>query len=151
MSKRLSRPSGHPPPEHITLGAERIDLKPLAEQTTQRFLARFPDELDRYENPDRVREWCEHDTRHLIAWAAAEVNRGSSLARQLDWLGTVLESRGYPVARLADTLEIAAGVLIERLGPQAQAVADALRRGSWHVRATPAFITAPPAGPPAAR
>jgi len=143
MSRRLSRPSGHPPPEHIVLGSERIDLKPVAELTTERFLDAFPDELDRYADPDRVREWCEHDTRHLIGWAAAEVRYGSPLAKQLDWLGTVLESRGYPVARLADTLEIAAGVLVERAGAPALPVADVLRRGSEHVRATPSFLAAP--------
>ncbi len=91
-----------------------------------------------------MREWCEHDTRHLIGWAAAEAERGSSLAKQLDWLGVVLESRGYPVQRLADTLEISAGVLSEHLGATSEKINQSLAAGAAHVRSKPTFLT--PAG-----
>lgn len=151
MSKRLARPGGHPPPEAIRLGDERIDVGPLAHEVTEEFLARFPDELDRYEDPARVREWCTHDTRHLIGWAAAEAQRGSPLAKQLDWLGMVLESRGYPVRRLADTLDIAADVLARHHGAVAAPVSEALRAGGRHVRATQSFIPTTPDAPPPRR
>ena len=84
MKKPLSRPGGHAPPEQVTLEGRRIALAPLAAEVTARFLARHPDELERYEDPEVVREWCEHDSRHLLGWAAAEAQRGSPLARQLD-------------------------------------------------------------------
>ena len=141
MKKRLGRPGGHPPPEHITLEGRRITLPPIAATVTDRFLARHPDELERYEDPQRVREWCAHDTRHLIGWAAAEAERGTPLARQLDWLGVVLESRGYPVQRLADTLEISADVLREELGSQGERIAASLTAGAAYVRAKPTFLT----------
>ena len=144
MKKRLQRPGGQPPPEHITLANRRIALSPIAATVTERFLERHPDELERYENPELVREWCEHDTRHLIGWAAGEAERGTSLARQLDWLGVVLESRGYPVQRLADTLDIAADVLAETLGAQAEKINRSLRGGAEHVRSKSTFLT--PAG-----
>jgi hypothetical protein len=141
VSKRLARPGGHPPPEHITLEGRRISTAPIAAAVTDRFLARHPDELDRYEDPELVRAWCEHDTRHLIAWAAAEAERGTSLAERLDWLGVVLESRGYPARRLADTLEIAGDVLGEELGPNAEKIRASLAAGAAHVRSKPTFLT----------
>ena len=140
MKKRLSRPSGHPAPEHISVEGRRIRLPMIAEEVTSRFLERHPDELDRYEDAQIVRDWCEHDTRHLIAWAAAEVRYGESFRTQLDWLGVVLESRGYPAGRIADTLEIAAAVLREQLGEPAEPVAGVLVSGAEHVRATPSFL-----------
>ena len=79
--------------------------------------------------------------RHLIGWAAGEAERGMSLAKQLDWLGLVLESRGYPVQRLADTLEIAADVLGDHLGDTAEKVQASLTAGAAHVRAKPTFLT----------
>ncbi len=144
MTKRLARPSGHPPPEQVELEGRRVVLAPIAALVTERFLERHPDELERYENPERVREWCEHDTRHLIGWAAAEARRGVLLAQQLDWLGVVLESRGYPAQRLADTLEIAADVLREQLGPDAEKINRSLTAGAEYVRSKPSFLT--PAG-----
>ncbi len=141
MKKRLVRPGGQPPPEHITLHGRRIALVPIAAAVTDSFLERHPDELDRYENPELVREWCEHDTRHLIGWAASEAERGSSLAKQLDWLGVVLESRGYPVQRLVDTLEISADVLGEQLGDTAEKINQSLTGGVAHVRSKPTFLT----------
>ena len=141
MKKRLQRPGGQPAPEHIILANQRIALAPIAAIVTDRFLERHPDELERYENPALVREWCENDTRHVIGWANAEAERGSSLAKQLDWLGVVLESRGYPVQRLADTLELSAGVLREQLGPEAEKIHRSLTAGAAHVRSKPTFLT----------
>jgi hypothetical protein len=140
VKKRLARPGGHPPPEHIRLEGRKVATAPIAAAVTDRFLERHPDELDRYENPDLVREWCEHDTRHLIGWAAIEAERGMSLAKQLDWLGVVLESRGYPAQRLADTLEIAADVLGEELGSTAEKIRASLTAGAAHVRSKPTFL-----------
>ena len=144
MKKRLVRPGGQPPPEHITLHGKRIALAPIAAAVTDSFLERHPDELDRYENPGLVREWCENDTRHLIGWAAREAAHGTSLAKQLDWLGVVLESRGYPVQRLADTLELSADVLREQLGADAEKINESLTAGAAHVRSKPTFLM--PAG-----
>ena len=141
MKKRLARPGGHPPPEHIRLEGQKVATAPIAAAVTDRFLERHPDELDRYEAADLVRKWCEHDTRHLIGWAAAEAERGTPLARQLDWLGVVLQSRGYPAQRLADTLEIGADVLGEELGPTAEKIRAALTAGAAHVRSKPTFLT----------
>jgi hypothetical protein len=144
MKKRLARPGGHPPPEHVTLNGRRVALAPVAATVTDRFLNLHPEQLERYKNPDLVREWCEHDTRHLIGWAAAEAERGSSLSKQLDWLGLVLESRGFPVQHVADTLEIAAEVLVETLRSEADAIHASLTAGAAYVRSKPTFLT--PAG-----
>ena len=141
MKQRRERPGGHPPPEHITVEGGRVATAPIATIVTERFLERHPDELARFQDPDLVRAWCEHDTRHLIAWAAAEAERGTSLTRQLDWLGVVLESRGYPARRLADTLEIASDVLSEQLGGTAERIRASLTAGAAHVRAKPTFLT----------
>jgi hypothetical protein len=140
-AKRLARPSGDPPPERVTLadGTEH-DLGPLAREVADRFLAAFPDELERYSDPAMVRAWCEHDTRHLVSWAVLDVQGYRSLTEQLDWLGRVLESRGYPIERLAGDLEIAADVVPARLGPSARPVAEALAAGAAHVRGTDTFL-----------
>ncbi|HET9718604.1 MAG TPA: hypothetical protein VFP55_00850 [Solirubrobacteraceae bacterium] len=103
-------PSGATPPERVlTSDGTPIELKPLAAEVCRRYRAEFPDEQQRY-GPAGV-QWCLHDNQYLLAWAIQDARDGTVvLAEQALWLAGVLENRGFPVARLARDLEIAAEV-----------------------------------------
>ena len=107
---------------------ERLVLAPLAAETARRFLAEFPDELERY--GDAGREWCEHDTQWLLAWAGEDLAVGGGhFANNVRWLAGILRAREYPVGRLRRDLELGADVVAE-LGPAFEDVAEKLRRGA---------------------
>jgi hypothetical protein len=95
-------PSGAPAPEE----AGGLDLRAMAERVTERYGHEFPDEDERYE-PKVWRAWCRHDTQYLLQWAVLDAEGATSLARQVDWLAGVLDARGFPLDRLARTLELA--------------------------------------------
>jgi hypothetical protein len=101
--RRIAPPTGAAPPEE----AAGLDLRRLAERVTDRYGDEFPDEDERY---DRAiwRAWCRHDTQYLLQWAVLDVEGTTSLDRQVGWLAGVLEARGFPMDRLARTLELAA-------------------------------------------
>jgi hypothetical protein len=138
VSKALRPPGGMPPPETVELAdGSRADLIPIVRAITDRYLERFPDELERYDDPATVRAWCEHDNRHLVAWATLA---DEQFFDHLRWLGRVLEHRGYPVERLADDLRIAADVVAEQHGDAAAGIAERLGAGAALVERTDSFV-----------
>lgn len=147
--RRPARPGGEPPPQSMRLpDGSAVDLGPLVREITDRYLAAFPDELDRYADPGVVREWSEHDNRHLLNWAAQHVSgRLTDFQHQIAWLGGVLEARDFPLPRYAADLAIAAEVVDSRLGRPGEAIAVSLREGAEMVRARGSFLSAPPDQP----
>ena len=135
MTKAIVRPSGAPPPtEAVLVDGSVLALAPLAAEITKRYTQAFPDEDERY-TPE-WREWCTHDNQHVLRWAI-DAERGlADLWQQIAWLARLLEARGYPLDRLARSLELAADILEERVGPAATDAAKELRVAAAKV-ATP--------------
>lgn len=100
---RTAMPSGAPAPEE----AAGLDLRAMAERVTERYGQEFPDEDERYE-PKVWRAWCRHDTQYLLQWAVLDAEGTTSLDQQVTWLAGILDARGFPLDRLARTLELAA-------------------------------------------
>ena len=136
----LERPSGWPPPPDVEVEAtgQRVDLVPLAREISRRYAEEFPDERERY--GEHWLDWCTHDNQHILAWAVFEQNGLTSLEQQLIWLGGILEARGYPVARLARDLEIAADVAAAEIAAVGAEVAARLRAGAEVVRSRRTFL-----------
>jgi hypothetical protein len=130
--KRLEPPSGQAAPIDVVVGGRRVGLVGFAEEVTRRYLAEFPDDLDRY--GAAVRDWGEHDTRWLLSWAALDGDgQGVDFSEQLAWLARVLDARGFPLERLARNLEIAADVIAGAL----HEATTPLRAGARQLRAQP--------------
>ena len=112
---RLRPPTGHEPPTSLFFGedGETLDAFPLAEEISQRYQVEFPDERERY--GDAGRAWCVHDNLYLLSWAAESVNGYDDMQREVSWLAGVLESRGFPLTRLARDLDIGADVVRQRV------------------------------------
>ena len=137
MSRPPAPPSGaNPPSETRTAAGERIDLVVLAQAVCRSYRAEFPDEEERYGPAGNA--WCLHDNRYLLAWALQDARDGTVvLDEQATWLADVLGARGFPVARLARDLELAAAVITERLGQEpllAMRAAELLRAAAETVR-----------------
>ncbi|HEX8648002.1 MAG TPA: hypothetical protein VF715_14000 [Thermoleophilaceae bacterium] len=133
--KRTAPPGGAPPPSSATLpGGERIELVPLAEEITRRYLEEFPGDLERY--GDVAREWGVHDNRYILAWTAGDLAGHPMLAGQVGWLASVLGARGFPLGQLARNLELAAEVLAERLPGERERIAELLGAAAVSVRAS---------------
>ena len=132
MSRGVAPPSGSPAPTSVTLDGRRIQLVPLAEATADRYFAEFPEDLDRY--GEAARAWEVHDTCHCLQWAVLDIKRVTSLKSQIEWLTTVLRSRGFPLEHLARNLELAADVTEERLGEAGPLVGERLRAAAAQVR-----------------
>jgi hypothetical protein len=128
-------PTGQPPPAAAPLpSGEWLDLGPIAEEICRRYRAEFPDEQKRY--GDAGFEWCLHDNRYIVAWAAHDVERlGVDLTREIDWLARVLHARDFPLDRLARDLEIAAEVTSEQAAAQSPRLPERLREAAEQVRA----------------
>ncbi len=114
MSRPLPPSGAAPPTRARTAAGDVIELPPLAHEICRRYQAEFPDERERY-GPAGL-EWCVHDNLHLLAWAIQDARDGTlDFGEQVAWLASVLSSRGFPVARLARDLLLAAEVVVERL------------------------------------
>lgn len=114
--RRVAPPSGMAPPATAPAPAgdgSELDLRALAEAVCERYYAEFTDEDAVYGAAGRA--WCVHDNQHLLNWAALEVhvNGAVTLDEQVAWLARVLEARRFPLARLARSLELGAGVVRE--------------------------------------
>ena len=120
-------PSGAAPPEE----AGGLDLRAMAERVTDRYGEAFPDEDERYE-PRVWRAWCRHDAQYLLQWAVLDTEGATSLDAQVGWLAGILDARGFPVDRLARTLELAADEADAVSRPD---VAARLREAAGGVRA----------------
>lgn len=125
----LKPPSGMAPPARATLpDGVVLDLTGLAAQISTKHLRRHPDDVARY--GDAVRDWCVHDNQHLLNWAVLDLRRELDFGSQVTWLAGVLGSRGYPLASLADDLQVAAETVRESVASDyATALADVLASG----------------------
>ena len=127
MTRPLRPPEGGTaPPQDATFDDRvRVALRPLAEQICARYRAEFEDEAERY--GDAGIAWCIHDNQHILNWAFLSIPDDEAiLTKQVAWLASVLEARGFPLERLVRNLEIAADVVGEQVSG-ASAVAAALR------------------------
>jgi hypothetical protein len=138
MSSRTAPPSGWPPPAVAQLGAAALDLGPLAEAVADRYFAAHPEDLERY-GPDVARAWEVHDTRYLLSWAIGDVEDRVDLQHQVAWLARILEARNFPLAHLADNLELAGAVVAESVDG-GEPVAERLQAAAALVRGTPSFL-----------
>jgi hypothetical protein len=134
MSRPPGSPSGGAPPDSATLpDGSIVELAPLAREIGRRHRLEFPDEAERY--GDRGLEWCVYDNQWLLSWAITAAAGWDDFGDQLDWLAGILESRGYPVDRLARDLEIAADVTTHALVSGPDPVRGILLSGAAAVRA----------------
>ena len=134
MSLPPRAPSGGAAPERAALPAgETVELAPLAREIARRHRLEFPDEAERY--GDRGLEWCAYDNQWLLSWAVTAASGWEDFERQLGWLAGILESRGYPVDRLARDLEIACEVTAE--AGIDDGVGDVLLAGARSLRTRP--------------
>ena len=125
MSRReVARPTGWSPPVEAWFGPERVDLRPLADETARRHLERHPEDVDRY--GDLARDWAVHDMQHVLHWAFGDHARLVSLDEQVGWLARVLGARDYPLENLWSCLRTAAEVVEDQV-PEAAPVAARLR------------------------
>ncbi len=127
--RRVAPPTGAPAPET----ADGVDLRALALRVTDRYGAEYPDEDERYD-PAVWRAWCRHDAQYLLQWAVLDVEGTTSLDRQAAWLAGILEARGFPLDRLARTLELCAD---EVAGAGRDDAAERLRRAAGTVVEAP--------------
>ena len=125
--KRTVMPSGAAPPEE----AAGLDLRAMADRVTDRYGTEFPDEDERYD-PAVWRAWCRHDTQYLLQWAVLDVEQTTSLDTQVAWLAGILDARGFPLDRLARTLELAGD---EADAEQRTDVGERLRAAAQELRA----------------
>jgi hypothetical protein len=110
---------------------------PLAEDVCRRYRSEFPDEEERYGPAGQT--WCQHDNQYLLAWALQDARDGTiHLDEHVVWLADVLGSRGFPVARLARDLEIAAAVVRDGVADRelARDTAARLLAGARRLRRT---------------
>lgn len=115
--RRLEPPSGEQPPDMaLTTAGESFNLVPLAQDICRRYHLEFPDEQERY--GDAGQAWCLHDNQYLLSWAAEAACGFLDMNREVTWLATVLEARGFPLDRLARNLEIGAAVVRDQLSPE---------------------------------
>ena len=129
MTRRVSAPSGSPPPDKATLPDRApVALEPLARESWPLYLAAYPDEIERY--GPAAEDWCVHDGKWLLAWAAGAERGDIDLDEQLRWLARVLDARGFPLDRLAGYLEILGDVVEGSELGRDTSIADRLRGGT---------------------
>lgn len=136
----LRPPSGEPPPESAFLPeGDEVDLAPLADEVCRRYRDAFPDEQQRY--GDAGHAWCVHDNLYQLFWAFEAASGFLDMTAEVAWLARVLESRDFPLVRLARNLDIVADVLLERLPPgSGPAVVDEVAAAAVFVRSRDTFL-----------
>ena len=126
--RRVDPPSGAPPPAQAQHSdGTPIDLEAIAGQICERYRQEFPDEEERY-GETGIR-WCLHDNQYILAWAVQDARDGTvRLKEQTRWLARILDSRGFPIARLTRNLEIASEIALgsDQIGPLADDVSRLL-------------------------
>lgn len=114
-------------------GTETIDLLAIAEKICRRYRDEFPDETERYGVNGYA--WCLHDNQHLLNWGAQSVEGFFDVKQEVSWLANVLESRGFPIDRLARNLDIGAEeVTAEVAGAAGLQLAETLADAASFVR-----------------
>jgi hypothetical protein len=139
--RRVEPPSGMAPPiaaPSPVPDGDDLDLRALAAAVCARYYAEYADEDAVY--GDVGREWCRHDNQHLLNWAALDVAGTVSLDEQVAWLARILESRRFPILRLARSLELGADVVREDVGEAAAPMADRLRAAAAMIRERGTFL-----------
>lgn len=141
MSARpLRPPSGGDaaPVSAVLAGGTSLDLVVLAAEVCRRYREEFADEAQRYGEAGNA--WCLHDNQHLFNWAVEAVNDESDMNNDVAWLASVLESRGFPVPRLARNLDLAGDVAEEQVvGQGGDRVARVLREAAGFIRSYGSF------------
>ena len=142
MSGRLEPPGGDEAPRtSAPLGRRgpELDMLTLAGEICEHYRREFPDEQNRY--GDAGRQWCVHDNQHLLNWGVETVNGDLDLNHEVAWLASVLESRGFPIERLARTLDLGADVVRARVaGSPGLKLASVLTDLASFVRSRPSFL-----------
>jgi hypothetical protein len=138
--RRPAPPSGFLPPDAASLGdGPPVPLAPLAQEICRRYRCEFPDEQERYGEAGLA--WCVHDNQHLLSWAAGAVRGLIDMHAEVAWLGKVLESRDFPLGRLARNLQIGAEVVLEQEElPRRQELSDVLAGAAEHVLSRDTFL-----------
>jgi hypothetical protein len=133
LPRDVAPPSGGtPPPASAVVRGEAIEFAPLAREICARFLREFPDDRERY--GDAGLEWCVHDNRWLLGWAAEDLDLGGGhFLGNVRWLARVLRERDYPTERLVRDLELAAEVVGDETPARAE-IAKTLRGGAEKLR-----------------
>jgi hypothetical protein len=139
-ARPLLPPSGGDaaPVSAVLADGRALDLVMLATAICRRYREEFPDEEQRYGEAGQA--WCVHDNQHLLNWAVGAANDGADMKNDVAWLASVLESRGFPVERLARDLDLAgdiAGDLIA--GSEGDRVSGVLRDAAEFVRSYGSF------------
>jgi hypothetical protein len=83
-------------------------------RVSESFFTEFPDLEARY--GDRGRKYCDHDNAYLLTWLeqALDAPGGPALlASNIEWLGSVLEARGFPMDAFRRNLDLVADVLAD--------------------------------------
>ena len=84
-------------------------------------------------------DWCRHDNQHLLNWAVMDLDGHTDFEQQVSWLARILESRDFPLDRLARDLELLSDVAL-RLHPEEPALTTRLREGAALVRSRETFL-----------
>jgi hypothetical protein len=142
-AQRLKPPSGGDDAPRVSarLGAKgpALDLLTLATEICGRYRQEFPDEKKRY--GEAGNQWCVHDNQHLLNWGVEAVNGHLDINQEVSWLASVLEARGFPIERLARTLELGAAVILEQVsGPPGVKLALVLSGTATFVRSSGSFL-----------
>jgi hypothetical protein len=138
---RQKFPGGQEAPTSIRLGevGESVDIEPLASEICRRYQIEFPDEQGRYGAAGQA--WCLHDNSYLLYWAAETANGYDVMQSQISWLAVVLESRDFPLERLARDLDIGADVIRERVaGDAGDRLSAVLADAATFVRSRSTFL-----------
>jgi hypothetical protein len=141
--RRLQPPSGGDEAPRLSAPIGRkgpvLDLVALASEICQRYQREFPDEKKRY--GDAGNQWCVHDNQHLLNWGVEAANGHLDITREVSWLGSVLEARGFPIERLARTLDLGSEVISEQsIGAPGVKVALVLTDTASFVRSYGSFL-----------
>jgi hypothetical protein len=122
----------------VLADGQPLDLAALAAEICRRYRAEFPDEEQRYGEAGNA--WCVHDNQHLLNWAVQAANDDSDMRDDVAWLASVLESRGFPVERLARNLDLAGDIAGDQLTePGSDRVSGVLRDAAEFVRSYGSF------------
>jgi hypothetical protein len=141
--RRLAPPTGGDEAPRVSAPIGRkgpvLDLVPLATEICRRYQREFPDERKRY--GDAGNQWCVHDNQHLLNWGVEAANGHLDINREVSWLASVLEARGFPTARLARTLDLGSALIAEQaVGAPGVKVALALTNAASFVRSHGSFV-----------
>jgi hypothetical protein len=132
----MAPPTAAPSP--VAGSDAEIDLVALAAATCERYYAEYTDEDAVYGPVGRL--WCQHDLQHLLNWAALDVAGAVDLEAQVAWLARILESRQFPLLRLSRSLELAADVVVDALGPDATPMTTTLRAAATMIITRGTFL-----------